>query len=321
MSETLPAEPPPEAVLQEDGSYVQEHEGGVIVRWTQRPDGTWRKPERKRQGWIGALEQTRYVAPPTRTPRQDNDREGKHGLHRPWRVWLRQLQVNAPGAKKKDKPPPDPNGAGFTEEIECIHEFDTAEDFWCMVHHTKSVSNFENCDISLFETGVIPAWEDPRFKKGGRWILKLDKIKARNLDDLWLMVSMALIGEDFADIGGETIRGATVSLRSRVTKIGLWLESARDKEAVMAIGKHYRKVLSDHPELHDIGLKELEFEDFDKKDITFQLYRVKDAAKRKEESDKRKESKREKERCDRDKESSASPSPTSPPGKTMGIFQ
>jgi uncharacterized protein with WD repeat len=37
-------------------------EDGSTMRWTRRPDGTWRKPEHTRAGWVGDLEQTKYVS-------------------------------------------------------------------------------------------------------------------------------------------------------------------------------------------------------------------------------------------------------------------
>merc|ERR1719413_38348 len=40
--------PPEEAKLQDDGSYVQVCADGYSLRWTQRADGTWRKPEKMR---------------------------------------------------------------------------------------------------------------------------------------------------------------------------------------------------------------------------------------------------------------------------------
>eukprot|EP00927_Polykrikos_kofoidii_P031827 TRINITY_DN27273_c0_g3_i1.p1 TRINITY_DN27273_c0_g3~~TRINITY_DN27273_c0_g3_i1.p1 ORF type:complete len:314 (-),score=85.41 TRINITY_DN27273_c0_g3_i1:244-1185(-) len=55
--------PPPEATKQPDGSYMQWLEDGSTVRWTRRPDGTWRKPERVRAGFVGSLEQAKYVSP------------------------------------------------------------------------------------------------------------------------------------------------------------------------------------------------------------------------------------------------------------------
>lgn len=48
-------EPPQEAEAQADGSYLLVLEDGSSLRWTRRPDGSWRKPERgslsKRSMW------------------------------------------------------------------------------------------------------------------------------------------------------------------------------------------------------------------------------------------------------------------------------
>lgn len=52
--------PPVEAVKQGDGSYLAKLEDGSTMRWTKRPDGTWRKPEHVRAGWVGDLEQATY---------------------------------------------------------------------------------------------------------------------------------------------------------------------------------------------------------------------------------------------------------------------
>lgn len=61
-----PAEPPAEAVKQPDGSFVLELQDGSTLRWTQRPNGTWRKPERKRSGWTGDLDRKKYEPPASR---------------------------------------------------------------------------------------------------------------------------------------------------------------------------------------------------------------------------------------------------------------
>lgn len=47
-----------------------ELEDGSTARWTQRPDGTWRKPERKRASWVGELERPKYVPPARRGQEQ-----------------------------------------------------------------------------------------------------------------------------------------------------------------------------------------------------------------------------------------------------------
>jgi len=154
-----------------------------------------------------------------------------------------------------------------------VHSFGTVEDFWCMFHNSYPPSKLENIDYSLFKHGVTPAWEDPTFKSGGRWIIKLEKVKAQSLDDLWLSLVLALIGEAFADSGGDLVCGAIVSVRSRASKIALWLSAAKDEKKVMAIGREYRSVLASTPQLHDLASKELTFEDFRKQAVTFGLGR------------------------------------------------
>eukprot|EP00438_Fugacium_kawagutii_P010470 Skav230360 [mRNA] locus=scaffold291:36567:41015:- [translate_table: standard] len=85
--------------------------------------------------------------------------------------------------------------------------------------------------------GGSPWDQDAAFKNGGRWVIKLEKVKAQSLDDLWLSLSLALIGE------------AT----------GL-----ADEKKIMAIGREYRNaralsvifdVLASTPGLQELATK------------------------------------------------------------------
>lgn len=58
-----PDTPPENAVEQADGTFLLELEDGATVKWTKRPNGTWRKPEHKKAGWVGDLEREKYVPP------------------------------------------------------------------------------------------------------------------------------------------------------------------------------------------------------------------------------------------------------------------
>eukprot|EP00930_Biecheleria_cincta_P077002 TRINITY_DN64245_c0_g1_i1.p1 TRINITY_DN64245_c0_g1~~TRINITY_DN64245_c0_g1_i1.p1 ORF type:complete len:262 (+),score=50.38 TRINITY_DN64245_c0_g1_i1:95-787(+) len=184
----------------------------------------------------------------------------KHQLQHRWCLWVHQR----PGLQK---------GQAWGESQQSVHEVSTAEDFWCMFHFSYPPSKLENVDYSLFKQGVTPAWEDPAFKNGGRWVIKLEKVKAQSLDELWLSLSLALIGEAFLDHGGELVCGAIVSVRSRASKIALWLSAAKDEKKVMTIGREYRNVLASTPGLQDLANKELTFEDFRKQVVTFVLSR------------------------------------------------
>lgn len=55
--------PPIDAKKQPDASYVLELEDKSTLRWTRRPNGTWRKAEHKKAGWVGELEREKYVIP------------------------------------------------------------------------------------------------------------------------------------------------------------------------------------------------------------------------------------------------------------------
>jgi len=65
------SEPPEEAVREPDGTSTLELEDASMLRWSQRLDGTWRKPERRRAGWVGDLERETYVMPKFRGDQLD----------------------------------------------------------------------------------------------------------------------------------------------------------------------------------------------------------------------------------------------------------
>lgn len=195
----------------------------------------------------------------------------KHELQHPWCLWVHQR----PGSQKvpRHRESQEEQGTNWSETQKKVHEFSTVEDFWCLLHYSYPPSKLENVDYSLFKAGVTPAWEDPNFKNGGRWVVKLEKVKAQALDDLWLSLSLALIGEAFIDNGGELVCGAIVSVRSRASKIALWLSAAKDEKKVMAIGREYRNVLASTPQQIELASKEVIFEDFRKQAVTFMLGR------------------------------------------------
>ena len=54
--------------------------------------------------------------------------------------------------------------------------------------------------ICNFQEGVKPMWEDERNRRGGRWVINLNKSqRAQSLDKIWLEVMLCLIGEAFDD--------------------------------------------------------------------------------------------------------------------------
>lgn len=59
--------PPPDAVLQLDGSFLCLQPSGSSIRYSRYLNGEWRRPERRRAGWVGDLEVERYRPPHRRS--------------------------------------------------------------------------------------------------------------------------------------------------------------------------------------------------------------------------------------------------------------
>jgi len=82
-----------------------------------------------------------------------------------------------------------------------------------------------------------------RNKKGGRWLINLDKKQRSScLDNFWLEVMLCLIGESF-DGESVLVNGAVVNVRNRGDKISMWLCEAKPQESIIKIGQTLKKRL------------------------------------------------------------------------------
>ena len=69
-------------------------------------------------------------------------------------------------------------------------------------------------DFHLFKEGIEPKWEDAKCAKGGKWTYFFPKSKdPSSLDDCWLSLLLAMIGEQFCE--PSEICGAVVSVRQK----------------------------------------------------------------------------------------------------------
>lgn len=62
--------------------------------------------------------------------------------------------------------------------------------YFSLFNHIKLASELrQGCDYSLFKRGIRPMWEDDANKRGGRWLINLDKKqRSTDLDRFWLDV-------------------------------------------------------------------------------------------------------------------------------------
>ena len=97
-------------------------------------------------------------------------------------------------------------------------------------------------DFHLFKAGIEPKWEDAKCAKGGKWTYFFPKSKEPGaLDDCWLSLLLAMIGEQFCE--PSEICGAVVSVRQKQHRVALWTKTASDEADQMAIGRHFKTVL------------------------------------------------------------------------------
>lgn len=155
----------------------------------------------------------------------------RHPLEHSWTLWF----DNPTGRQKQ---------ATWGQTLRSVYTFSTVEDFWCLYNNIVSPSRLiHGTDFHLFKEGIEPKWEDPKCAKGGKWTFFVPKGNGRaSLDDFWLNLLLAMIGEQFAE--PSEICGAVVSVRQKQDRIALWTRNA-DKEAIQVVlGKQFKSVLS-----------------------------------------------------------------------------
>ncbi|XP_013788727.1 eukaryotic translation initiation factor 4E-like [Limulus polyphemus] len=98
----------------------------------------------------------------------------KHPLQNRWSLWF----------YMNDK------SKAWEENLLEITSFDTVEDFWALYNHIEVASKLRmGCDYALFKYGIKPMWEDERNKKGGRWLINLNRNqRSSDLDAYWLEI-------------------------------------------------------------------------------------------------------------------------------------
>lgn len=126
----------------------------------------------------------------------------KHPLHNQWTLWYLEHDRHKSWEDMQNK----------------ITAFDTVEDFWSLYNHIRVASEIgPGNDYSLFKRNIRPMWEDETNKRGGRWLISLQRNR-RHVDQLWLDIVLCLIGEAFEN--SDDICGAVVNIRPRGDKIG-----------------------------------------------------------------------------------------------------
>ena len=155
----------------------------------------------------------------------------KHPLEHSWTLWF-----DNPGKSQKSQT--------WGQTLRSVYTFNTIEDFWCLYNNIVPPSRLvHGADLHLFKEGVEPKWEDPSCANGGAWKVSIPKNSTvkQTLDQYWLNMLLALIGEEFPE--AEEICGAVVNVRQRGDRVALWTKTASNEAAQIAIGKQLKETL------------------------------------------------------------------------------
>lgn len=157
---------------------------------------------------------------------------GSHPLQNQWTLWY---------DAKRQQPPSATDPADWANTLMEVKSFSTVEEFWGLYTFLKKPSSLEvGSSYNFFKKGVKPAWEDPHCANGGKWVISLQGDELAQLDKLWEMLLLALIGERYEE--GNNIVGAVLSKR-RDVKLAIWVNHSASNETILAIGNAIRKEL------------------------------------------------------------------------------
>lgn len=172
-------------------------------------------------------EEEKKTMPVTTIP--ENISSQKHPLQNSWTMWY-----DSPNTYKA--------GADWKSAVKKIVSFSSVEDFWCLFNNLVKPSGLPiKGNYHLFKEGIMPAWEDPINKAGGKWVIEFERRQSDILDQVWLYTSLALIGEQFDDM--EDISGAVISCRKQRNRLALWTRSAMAQKTQMQIGTQFKKIM------------------------------------------------------------------------------
>jgi len=214
----------------------------------------------------------------------------KHPLYSSWTLWF-----DSPATKTRNGIPQTPlssvtpstpmtaAAAGWMDDIKKVISFDSVEEFWGLYNNIVPPSQLpQKANYYLFKEGIIPAWEDPANKDGGKWSIQLPKDKNRaNIDKMWLFTMLSAIGETFdPSLSNPSspdftpppslISGVIVSTRPQFYRVSIWTRLAPSttpptgnphpdevgealRSRVESIGKHFKMEVLGYGENQKLG--------------------------------------------------------------------
>lgn len=151
----------------------------------------------------------------------------KHPLMGKWTMWYTQPPTQAPGADWRDL-------------LKEVITFDSVEEFWGTYNNMAKPSDLASkSDLHVFRAGVRPEWEDEQNSNGGRWSYQI-KVKpgagAAILDEMWMELILAAIGETVDEEGLNEVMGVVCNVRAKFSRLSIWTRTCDNREVLLRIG-------------------------------------------------------------------------------------
>lgn len=175
----------------------------------------------------------------------------KHPLAHNWTLWFTK--------------PPSGKGDNWNDLLKQVITFNSVEEFWGIYNNIAPVSDLAlKSDYHLFKAGVRPEWEDPQNKHGGKWSYQFKDKRSVNIDELWMHVMLAAIGNTMEEEEDGEVMGVVVNVRKAFYRIGVWTRTVgksipgrgdgdvaggkgrtpeKGKEVLISIGQRVKEVL------------------------------------------------------------------------------
>ncbi|KAJ9106862.1 hypothetical protein QFC19_002991 [Naganishia cerealis] len=184
----------------------------------------------------------------------------QHPLATPWTLYYG--SPNVKGLPKKESSETVEKAASWMEDIRKIITFESVEEFWGLYNNVIPPSGLEKkADYYLMRDAVLPAWEDPVNKHGGKWSVQFPRDRTRErIDQMWLYTVLAAIGETFETDAGDQkdlsapldqsdmITGVILNARPNFYRLNIWTREAPEdpsvpsapRERILKIGRHFK---------------------------------------------------------------------------------
>ncbi|EAY18593.1 Eukaryotic initiation factor 4E family protein [Trichomonas vaginalis G3] len=149
-----------------------------------------------------------------------------------------ELQLNSPWTFYYfQKPTAEQGDIPYEQCLHKIGKFETAEQFWQIYSHMQRPHNLPNTiTLNLFRNDTRPMWEDEANRKGGSFLVRLQKNQVKSS---WERLVLNLIGEQFP----EDVVGIAVSTRARADLFYFWHQHAADANIRLDIAQTITKLL------------------------------------------------------------------------------